>query len=88
MRGVDAHDVAAGREQRLDARLAIAADADRRADAQAAEIVDRRGRMRLGLLDVADRDQALECPLSSTTSSFSMRCLCSSSLASRPAPLR
>ena len=41
VRGVDADDVAARGDQRLDARVAIGADADRRADAETAALVVR-----------------------------------------------
>jgi hypothetical protein len=58
--GVDADDVAAGRDQGVDPGLAIAADADRGAAAQPAQLVLGRQRVSLGLLDVLDRDQALE----------------------------
>ena len=60
VRGVDADDVAAGLQQRVDALVAIGADADRGADAQPAAVVLRRVRVLLRLLDVLDGDQALE----------------------------
>ena len=62
MRGVDADDVAAGLQQRVDALVAIGADADRAADAQAAEVVLGGERVLLRLLDVLDGDEALEQP--------------------------
>ena len=60
MRGVDADDVAAGRQQRVDALVAIGADADGGADAQAAEVVLGGERVLLRLLDVLDGDEALQ----------------------------
>ena len=62
VRGVDADDVAARLEQRLDALLAVGADADRGADAQPAELVLDGVRVRCGLLDVLDGDEALQQP--------------------------
>lgn len=53
-------DVAAGGEQRVNPGLAIAADPDRGADPQPAEVVLGRERVGQGLLDVLDRDEALE----------------------------
>ncbi len=60
VRGVDADDVAAGGDQRLDAGLAVRPHADRRADPQPAQAVLDRERVLLGLLDVLDGDEALE----------------------------
>src|SRR5262249_11695664 len=60
VRGVDDDDVAAGGEERLDARLAIGADADRGADPQAAVLVLAGERVLLRLLDVFDGDEAAE----------------------------
>ena len=60
----------------------IGPGADRRADAQAPLLVLDRLRVLVGLEDVLDRDEPDELAVASTTSSFSMRCLCSSRLAS------
>src|SRR5947207_2443793 len=60
VRGVDADDVTAGGDQRFDPCVAIRADTDGGAYAQAAEVVDRGRWMHLRLFDVADRDQTFE----------------------------
>ena len=62
VRGVEDQQVAALREQRVDAFFAIDADADGRADPQPPELVLGRVGMLLRLLDVLDRDQALHRP--------------------------
>ena len=77
VRGVDHHDVDLGFDQRLDAREAVLADAGRGRDAQPAQRVLHRIRVGLRLVHVLDGDQADAAAASSTTSSFSMRCLCS-----------
>ncbi len=60
VRGIDDEHVDARFDQRLDALLGIAADADRRADAQPLAIVLARVRIVARLLDVLDRDEAAQ----------------------------
>ena len=60
VRGIDDEHVDARVDQRRDALFGIAADADRRADAQAFAIVLARVRIVARLLDVLDRDQAAQ----------------------------
>ena len=60
MRGVDDDDVDLGVDQRAGALERIRADADRGADTKAALLVLGRERELDPLLDVLDRDQALE----------------------------
>src|SRR6266542_4067921 len=58
--GVDRDDVHPRLEERLDARLAVGADADRGAAQEPAERVLRGVRVLLDLLDVLDRDEPLQ----------------------------
>jgi hypothetical protein len=60
VRGVDDDDVHTRLDQRRDARLGVAADTDRRADAQAFLGVLAGVRVVGGLLDVLDRDHAAQ----------------------------
>ena len=57
VRRVDDDDVHARGDQRFDALVGVAAGADRRADAQPAELVLARERMLGRLQDVLDRDE-------------------------------
>ncbi len=83
MRGIDDDQVDAGVDQALGALDAVIADADGGGDAQAALRILGGIRVELRLFDVLDGDQAdATADPSSTTSSFSMRCVCRRRLAS------
>ena len=79
VRGVDHHHVDAGLAQRRDAVERVGRGADRGADAQPAALVLAGARELGGLLEILDRDHADAARgRRSTTSTFSMRCLCRS----------
>ena len=63
VRGIHHDHVDAGRDQRLDARFGIAADADRGADQQRSPLSLAAFGLSRRLLDVLDRDQAAQLEL-------------------------